>query len=482
MRVLDKFMPEKVFYYFEEISKIPRGSGNTAAVSDYCVQFARERGLECYQDELNNVIIIKEATPGYENSDTVMLQGHLDMVCEKTPQINHDFEKDPIKLMIEDDWITADSTTLGGDDGIAIAYALAILDSDNIEHPRLECVFTIDEEVGMDGAKYLDCSRLRAKYLINLDSEDEGIFLTSCAGGVRYNITLPVQREKVCGTKASFTIKNLTGGHSGAEIDKERANAVLLMGRALSEIGKAVDIRITDLTGGFKDNAIPRECSAGLIINENDLEKAKSAIAAVMDVYKDEYAVSDPEMDYDFMVDDINEANALTADTTEKMLFMLNMIPNGVQAMSMDIKGLVETSLNLGIAYIDEENINFKIAVRSSVTSRKRRICDKLELLTTYLGGSFTSEGEYPAWVYKRDSRLREIMCSAYEDLFGKPAKVEAIHAGLECGLISEKMPGIDIVSLGPDMKDIHTTEERLSISSTKRVWELVLEVLKKLK
>lgn len=482
MNVLNGLIPEKVFYYFEELSKIPRGSGDTTAVSNYCVDFAKEHGLEWYQDEFENVIIIKPASPGYENSDTVMIQGHLDMVNEKTPESAHDFSCDPLKLIIEGDWITADGTTLGGDDGIAVAYALAILDSDDIAHPRLECVFTTDEEVGMSGAKGLDCSGLKAKYLINLDSEDEGVFLAGCAGGLRYNINLPVDREKTEGLSVKFKLKNLSGGHSGCEIDKGRANAVLLMGRALYELDKKVKYRLISLSGGSKDNAIPRECSAGLVICEGDLPVFIDAVKSLMDIYKNEYALSDPEMDYEVKADKTGSADVFTENTKNKLLFLLNTVPNGVQEMSLDIPGLVETSLNLGIADTTESSVALRFSIRSSVPSRKQRICDKLGMITEYIGGEFSTEGDYPSWTYRRKSHLRDVMCRAYEELSGREAKVETIHAGLECGIISEKMPDIDIVSLGPDMKDIHTTEERLCISSTERVWRLVLETLKRLK
>lgn len=482
MGVLDGLIPEKVFYYFEELSKIPRGSGNTAAVSNYCVKFAKEHGLEWYQDEFENVIIIKPAAPGYENSDSVMIQGHLDMVNEKIAESTHDFNKDPLKLIVEGDWITADGTTLGGDDGIAIAYALAILDSDNIAHPRLECVFTTDEEVGMSGAAGLDCSKLKAKYLINLDSEDEGIFLTSCAGGLRCNISLPINREKANGLLVEFELKNLSGGHSGCEIDKGRANAVILMGRALFELSKRMKYQLVSLNGGSKDNAIPRECSAKLVISEKDMDVFRRTIKSFADIYKSEYALSDPELDYEIKAGETGSADVFADDSKNRLLFMLNLAPNGVQEMSLDISGLVETSLNLGIANTEKDSVFLKFSLRSSVTSRKQRICDKLEMITKYLGGKFSTEGDYPAWTYRRNSHLRDVMCQTYEELFDVKPKVEAIHAGLECGLISEKMPDLDIVSLGPDMKDIHTTEEKLSISSTERVWRLVLEVLKKLK
>ena len=481
MRVLDKLSPEKVFYYFEQISEIPRGSGNTTAVSNYCVNFAKERGLKYYQDEYENVIIIKPASKDCKSTETVMLQGHLDMVNEKTSDSSHDFNHDPLKLVVDGDWISADKTTLGGDDGIAIAYALAILDSDNISHPRLECVFTTDEEVGMSGAMGLDCSKLKASYLINLDSEDEGIFLTSCAGGIRYNVSLPADFTETDGYKAVFRIKNLTGGHSGCEIDKGRANAVILMGRALKELSETVHMRLISIDGGLKDNAIPRECSAGLLIKKEDAVLFEDAVKSLMDIYKSEYALSDPEMDFEILFKGDVNVPVFSDAAFKNILFMLTFIPNGIQRMSLDIPGLVETSSNLGIAYTSDKSIELRFSVRSSVNSQKNRLCKKIEYLTEYLNGSFTTEGDYPAWTYKRNSKLRDVMCDVYKELFGTDAKVEAIHAGLECGIISEKMPGIDIVSMGPDIKDIHTTEERLSISSTERVYRLLIETLKRL-
>lgn len=482
MRVLEGLSPDKVFYHFEEITKIPHGSGNTTAISNYCTEFAKKRGLEYYQDEFENVIIIKPATAGYENSKSVIIQGHLDMVNEKLPGSSHDFSKDPLKLMVAGDWITADGTTLGGDDGIAVAYALAILDSDDLAHPRLECVFTTDEEVGLTGAGNLDCSRLKADYLINIDSEDEGIFLSSCAGGIRYNITLPVKRIMKEGLLINFKIKNLTGGHSGCEIHKERANAVILMGRALTDIRKHTDYSLISLSGGLKDNAIPRECSIQFIIKAEDFDKLKLSVDRITQVYKEEYSLSDPDMSYEINSAGISSAAVFSDESFDKALIFLNFVPNGIQHMSLDIDGLVETSLNLGIADSKADSINFSFALRSSVASRKQRLRDKMELLAEYLGGTFEFSGEYPAWSYRRESHLRSIMCKTYKDLFGTDAKVEAIHAGLECGILSEKMPDVDMVSIGPDMKDIHTTEEMLSISSTRRVWEFLVEVLKRLK
>ncbi len=482
MRVLEGLTPQKVFYYFEELTRIPHGSGNTTAISNYCVQFAKERGLEYYQDTHENVIIIKPATAGYEESKSVIIQGHLDMVNEKLPDSNHDFDKDALKLMIEGDWITADGTTLGGDDGIAIAYALAILDSDDLEHPRLECVFTTDEEVGLTGANNLDCSNLKAEYLINIDSEDEGIFLSSCAGGMRYNITLPVKRVSQEGLLVEFKLKNLTGGHSGCEIHKERANAVILMGRALADLAKKVDYKLVGLSGGLKDNAIPRECSVQIIINKDELDRLEAAVKEAFSVYKEEYALSEPDMDWEINSLGVEAVKAFSKESFDKVLIFLNFVPNGIQHMSLDIEGLVETSLNLGIAASKDDSISFSFALRSSVASRKQRLGDRLQMFTNYLGGTFEFSGEYPAWSYKRDSRLRELMCDAYKDLFGIDAKVEAIHAGLECGILSEKMPNVDMVSIGPDMRDIHTTEEMLSISSTQRVWQFIVEVLRRLK
>ena len=481
-RKLAGLEPERVWYYFEELCRIPHGSGNTRQISDYCANFAGERGLRCIQDEVGNVIIFKPAAPGYENAPAVIVQGHLDMVAEKTPDSSHDFLKDSLDLFVEDGWVGARDTTLGGDDGIAIAYALALLEDDSLPHPALECVFTVEEETGMDGAYALDMSVLQGKYLLNLDSEEEGTVLASCAGGLRKICTLPVERRETEGMAYRLEITGLKGGHSGSEIDKERGNADILMGRLLYEIGREMSMVICSMKGGLKDNAIPRLCEARILIKKGDEGELERVIRAGECDLKGEFAVQDPDIAIVCEAEGEKEENALTPASTTKVLFFLNSCPNGVQAMSHQIEGLVETSLNLGIMELADEAFVAHFSIRSSVRSRKYLLCHKLEFLCELLGGEAESTSEYPEWKFRAESHLRDVLCAVYEEQTGKKMQVQAIHAGLECGLFDDKKPGMDMISIGPDMRDIHTASERLNIASVERTWNLLCEVLRRLK
>lgn len=482
MGVLSGIEPTSVFRYFEEICSIPHGSGNTKQISDYCVRFANEHGLRYIQDGSNNVIIFKDGTAGYENSEPVIVQGHLDMVCEKTSDCPIDFEKDGLTLRVEDGIISADGTTLGGDDGIAIAYALAILDADDIPHPPLEAVFTVDEETGMYGAVDLDCSPLKARTMLNIDSEEEGVLLVSCAGGVSAACHLPVSREEAGGVEATLEISGLTGGHSGVEIDKGRANANVLLGRVLNELSKEVAYQLISASGGLKDNAIPREASAKLVINPEEVPALEKLTKKYHKIFADEYRSADPELS--LKVSFGGEGNFRTMDENSKKrtVSALVNLPGGIQRMSVDIPGLVQTSLNMGILKTADDEVVMSYAVRSSVGTEKEEVLSRLNNLMDLLGGTVECAGDYPAWEYKRDSRLRDLMTEVFEQQYGRKPSVEAIHAGLECGLFAGKLPGLDCVSFGPDMKDIHTTKERMDIASVQRTWTYVLEILKRLK
>ncbi len=479
--MLRGLQPELVFRYFEEISRIPRGSGNRKPISDYCVSFAEEHSLEVTQDEAYNVIIKKPASKGYESHPTVMLQGHLDMVEERESGSNHDFSRG-LEIGVDGDWIYAKETTLGGDDGIAVAYMLAILADNTRKHPALECVFTADEEIGLLGASDLDLSGCKASYLINLDSEAEGVFLASCAGGVRANLTLPLERISMSGSCFELVIDGLQGGHSGTEIHKERANANVLMGRLLLALSSQTDLEwgLLHLEGGQKDNAIPRSCRA-VIVSEEPEEEMKQALAQIFEKYQKEYAIADPDLGLVLKRTDAEEEDVLHPSSLMKLLFFLTQCRNGVQHMSQAVPGLVETSLNLGILKMEEEEARFSFSLRSSVESRKQEMLDRLAFLIEFLGGEIGASGDYPGWEYKVDSTLRERMTQIWEEMYHKTPVIDLIHAGVECGLIQEKMPGLDIVSIGPDMKDIHTPRERLSISSAKRVYEFLIRVLESL-
>lgn len=482
MAVLSGLKPEKVFGYFEELCKIPHGSGNTKEISDYLVAFAKERNLKVYQDEYNNVVIYKPASEGYEAAPVTILQGHCDMVAEKTPESSHDFEKDGLKLMIEGDYITADQTTLGGDDGIAVAYMMAILDDDTLKHPALECVITTDEEIGLLGAKDLDASVLQGKYMINLDSEEEGYLWISCAGGQTGISEIPLSFREVEGEVLEVVIDGLVGGHSGAEIDKNRANANKLMGRFLYELGQKTMFTLAELEGGTKDNAITRKCKAVLVLEEEDRKTAEEFAASCQENLRKEYSGTDDNITVNMVSQGTKTISALDMISKEKTVFFLMNIPYGIEKMSGEIEGLVETSNNIGVLRIEEGFLVSSCGIRSSVGSAKQFVSEKIQYLTEFLGGEYTVVGDYPAWEYKKDSALRELMADVYRDLFGKEANVKAIHAGLECGLFYDKIPGLDCVSFGPSMQDIHTTEEKLSISSTARMWEYLVKVLESIK
>lgn len=482
MAVLSGLKPEKVFGYFEELCKIPHGSGNTKEISDYLVAFAKERNLKVYQDEYNNVVIYKPASEGYEAAPVTILQGHCDMVAEKTPESSHDFEKDGLKLMIEGDYITADQTTLGGDDGIAVAYMMAILDDDTLKHPALECVITTDEEIGLLGAKDLDASVLQGKYMINLDSEEEGYLWISCAGGQTGISEVPLSFREVEGEVLEVVIDGLVGGHSGAEIDKNRANANKLMGRFLYELGQKTMFTLAELEGGTKDNAITRKCKAVLVLEEEDRKTAEEFAASYQENLRKEYSGTDDNITVNMVSQGTKTISALDMMSKEKTVFFLMNIPYGIEKMSGEIEGLVETSNNIGVLRIEEGFLVSSCGIRSSVGSAKQFVSEKIQYLTEFLGGEYTVVGDYPAWEYKKDSALRELMADVYRDLFGKEANVKAIHAGLECGLFYDKIPGLDCVSFGPSMQDIHTTEEKLSISSTARMWEYLVKVLESIK
>ncbi len=479
-RVLEGLQPERALYYFEEICKIPHGSHNTKQISDYLVGFAKEHGLKWYQDEVNNVVIYKDGSHGYEQHPAVILQGHMDMVAEKTKESTIDFMTDGLDLQTDGEYVWAKDTTLGGDDGIAVAYALAILEADDIPHPPLECIFTVDEEVGMEGAAALDVSVLTSKILINCDSEDEGILTVSCAGGATSGLHLPITVEKAEGKGIHIYVDGLVGGHSGAEIHKGRANSNKVMGELLARLLKELPYRLVYVRGGQKDNAIPRYTMAKIIVAENLLDDALAQI----DMLSRDILAKLPAQETNAKIYTetcVCRGKAMSILSTKKAVGLLKDVPNGIQAMSKDIEGLVQTSLNLGILKTEDGKVSMTFSVRSSVNEEKKALIEKLKEVGEKYGAAYTQSGEYPAWEYRKESRLRDVMVSAFEDLYGRKPVVEAIHAGLECGLFSDKIPGLDCVSFGPDMQDIHTTRERLSVASTARTWKYLLAILERL-
>ena len=478
--VLSNLKPTRVFHYFEEICGIPHGSRNTKQISDYLVRFAEQHGLRYVQDAVNNVIIYHEGSKGYEHHSTVILQGHIDMVAEKTQDSRIDFLTDGLDVRTDGEYIWAKGTTLGGDDGIAVAYMLALLESDTIPHPPLECVFTVDEEIGMDGAEALDVSLLSGKIMLNADSEDEGILTVSCAGGATATLKLPVSIEKAAGKGLHLYVDGLLGGHSGQEINNGRANSNIVMGQLLRKLLAELPFRLVYIRGGQKDNAIPRYTMAKIIVAEERFEEATKLI--------EQYAAElirqmpKPEIGAKITFDScVCRGRAMSTLSTRKVVRLLSEVPNGVQAMSKDIQGLVQTSLNLGILKTEGELVSMTFSVRSSVNEEKAALIEQLQTVGKKYGAEYVESGRYPAWEYRKDSPLRRLMVRTFEELYGKKPVVEAIHAGLECGLFSDRIPGLDCVSFGPDMEHIHTTEERLNVASAARTWDYLLAILERL-
>ena len=477
MGILSSLSPREVFGFFEEICAIPHGSGNTKQISRYLAEFAKKRSLKYRQDELGNVIIWKKASQGYEDREPIMLQGHMDMVAVKKPQSTINMEKEGLRLAVEGDTLFARETSLGGDDGIALAYELALLDTDTLPHPPLECVFTVDEEIGLLGAQAIDLSDCLSQRLINLDSEEEGIFLAGCAGGMRVDCHLPWQREEVQGICCTVRIGGLLGGHSGAEIHRGRANSNALAGRFLLYAKEKVTLRLVDIEGGLADNAIPRETAMKLLVADPfGLVQAAEEFDRML---KLEYTAKDPGIFCCLEQHEPGSCFAVTREDTLKAATLIGCLPNGVQSYSGEIEGLVETSLNMGLLNSSKEGLSLGFSLRSSFEGAKNGLKQQLFALTESLGGSSQATGDYPGWAYRKDSPLREKMAEVYEKMYGRQPEIQAIHAGLECGFFQEKIPQLDCVSIGPDIKDIHTTEETMSISSVCRTWEFLCQVLR---
>lgn len=477
MSAITELNPKEVFYYFEEISKIPRGSYNTKAISDYCVAFAQQRGLWVKQDAWNNLIIKKPAAKGYEGCAPVIIQGHLDMVCEKTADSEHDFLTDPLSLYVEDGFVKAKDTTLGGDDGIAVAYALALLDSDTIPHPPLEIVLTTDEEVGMLGAEQMDLSPLDGTMLLNLDSDEEGVLLAGCAGGFDFTMDLPLTWERAEGTCMKLIIGGLQGGHSGAQIHLQPGNADRLAGRLLAYLDGRTKIRLFRVNGGTKDNVVPSQCEIWLIAQ--DAAQVAALCEEMLAAWKKEFGTDEPNLFLDIREGEWADNSVMSRESMDKVLCFLLNCPNGVDEYNRSLKGLVETSDNLGVVSCDFDGLHCKILTRSGTSSKLEEFKARLGALAGLLGAAFQIEGEYPAWTYREESVIRPIVAQAYRTVMGKEPVVTTIHAGLECGLFCGKKPELDCVSFGPQMYDIHSVKERLNIESTQRTWEMLKEILK---
>lgn len=485
MKKIENVKFDRIFYHFEQISKIPRGSGNEKAISDYLLDFGKSLGLECIQDAALNIIIKKPASIGYENAPAVIIQGHMDMVCEKNSDKEHDFEKDPINLVVKGDYIYADRTTLGADDGIAVAYAMTLLEDNTIEHPAIEVLLTTDEEAGMSGAMALQPHYINGKIVLNLDSEEEGKLLVSCAGGIRTKSILPIEWiDKKNDTIAyNLVIRGLKGGHSGMEIHLGRGNSNKLMGRLLKNIDKELDFNLVSLNGGSKNNAIPRESSSIITISQKDERKLLDIKRRVCEELKNEFSKKDPNLRVHLLEVEESVDRVFSDDSTKKAVDLLYMYPNGVNTVSSDIQGLTESSTNLGVVTTLENSIEYDSTARSSVSSLKDEIVTRSKCITEILGGKLVTESSYPEWPYKTDSKIREVCKDVYERMYEKTPEIVAIHAGVECGLFKEKLGNdVDMISFGPDIIDIHTPNEHISISSVERCYEYLLEVLKEIK
>ena len=478
MAVLSGLKPERVFYYFEKLCSVPHGSGNTKQISDLCVGFAKELGLKYRQEACNNLIIWKDGSCGYENAAPVILQGHIDMVCAKTEDCAKDMTRDGLDVRTDGEWVWADKTSLGGDNGIAVAMILAILSDETLPHPPIEAVFTVDEEVGMDGAFALDCSDLKGRKLLNLDSEEEGVFTVSCAGGVRLDCAFSAPQESADGlTGYRVTISGLKGGHSGVNINQGRGNANCLMARTLySAMEKCLSLRVHALEGGQFDNVICLRNDALVALSASDAPAFEAFIGEFDATLKNEYAVTDGGIS--LTCEKAGVTTAVSERETSRILHVLLALPQGVQEMSADFPGLVQTSLNLGVMHMDETGLRFSYSVRSCIASQKQMLIQRVKSIVEYAGGTVGERSSYPGWQYDRDSALRKQVQAVYRDLTGCDGRIEATHGGLECGLFIEKIPGLDALSMGPELHDVHSVEEKLNVASTERVYRLVCEVL----
>ena len=482
MGVLEGLEPKRVLEIFEQLCAIPHGSGNTKAISDYCAEFARQRGLACCQDAANNVVCVKAASPGMEQADTVILQGHLDMVCEKTPESGVDFAKDAITLAVSGGWVHAVDTSLGADDGIAVAMVLAILEDPGACHPRLEAVFTTDEETGMDGARALDLSGLRGRRLINLDSEEEGVFTVSCAGGARIDCMVSLAWQPAPPAGLELVIEGLRGGHSGVMIDKGLGNANVLMGRLLYGLCQTLPVQLSSLSGGEQDNAIARQCRAVVWMEQGHLEKARAIAAAMAEQFARELAASDPAVAVRCRPVAGEAAEiAVRPEDTKKLAGLLLALPNGVQSMSQQLAGLVQTSANLGVLRLTDRGLQARFSVRSSLASEKEYLISRIQAIAAQFGGRTERTGDYPAWEYQPQSALLEAAVRTYRSLFGKEPKIEAIHAGLECGVFAGGIQGLQCISFGPNLRGVHTTQEAMELSSVERTYRFLRQLLAQL-
>lgn len=475
----------EILKWFEEVSKIPRCSKHEEKICQWLLDWANENDFQATKDKVGNVLIKVPASSGYENAPVVVIQGHVDMVCEKTPDSAHDFSKDPIKLVYDGEWLTADKTTLGADNGIAIAMAIVLALDKDTDHPPLELLFTVDEETGLTGANALEPGFIEGKILINVDSEDEGYFTVGCAGGMNTHLSLPLDFQSVPADSQPYLLKagGMKGGHSGIDINAEKANAIRVLGRVLHEIKKQVDVQLMDIKGGSAHNAIPRDAQAHMALTGDGAQEAKKILAELETVLRKEFKNTDPDIHLTLEPDKEGDNNkALDSQSTDRVIELLLAVPHGVDAMSTDIENLVETSNNFASVKIEDNTLKILTSQRSSLDSRIKALTDRIESVVRLAGGEPWSGDGYPSWQPNMDSPLLKQSIELYERMFDKKPVVEIIHAGLECGIIGDKNPGMDMISIGPTLKYPHSPDEKIHIGTIGKVWDFLVALLKELK
>ena len=479
MSVIEDLEPKMVWKHFDEIRKIPRCSKHEEKIREYIVNFAKKQNLKYKTDKTGNVVINKPGTKGMEKKPTVILQGHMDMVCEKNSDIIFDFSKDSIQLKLKGDILTANGTTLGADNGMGLAMSLAILEDNNLKHGPLEALFTIDEETGLTGAFAMESDMLTGHIMLNLDSEDFGVITVGCAGGGDSQIKLPIKTQPINDSLTSLTVKvsGLRGGHSGVDINEQRGNAVKLLTRMLWEAKEDYNFYITEIKGGDKHNAIPREAYAKISVEKQDKDKFVTTLKDEGKNILQEYKPIDPNFKVDFQ--DIDKLKTtLTDDSQNRLLDLIHGLPHGIDKMSYGIPDLVETSTNLAKVTIDENNALISMSTRSSIKSALQDLRDRIRAIAELSGAKVEEDKPYPGWQPNLDSKLLKLSKKIFKDMYKQEAKVEAIHAGLECGIIGEKFTGMDMISIGPTIKYPHSPEEQVQVSTVDKTYKYVLKIL----
>ncbi len=480
MSVIGKFEPKLLWKHFDEIGKIPHCSKHEEKIREYILDFAKNHNLTSKTDKTGNVVIYKPASQGMEDKPVVILQGHMDMVCEKNSDVNHDFSKDPIKLKINGDILTADGTTLGADNSIGVATGLAILEDETLKLGSIEALFTVDEETGLTGAFALESDMITGKIMLNLDSEDFGVVTVGCAGGGDSNIELPIKTRSLKEYEQNLLIKvsGLRGGHSGVDAHEQRGNAIKILARLIWKTSKNYNIYITDIKGGDKHNAIPREAFAKISLNKEDKKSIISDLKSEEKDILEEIKPSDPKFKID--IEDSEKIEyTLNDDSNKSLINLLHGLPHGVEKMSYDIDGLVETSTNLATVIIKDSNAIIGLSSRSSIATALQDLRDRISAIATLSGAKVTEAESYPGWKPNLDSKILDLSKKIFKDMYNKEPVVEAIHAGLECGIIGEKFPGMDMISLGPTIKYPHSPEEQVNISTVDKFYNYILGILK---